>query len=140
MGYGKTIIPFLFYLVLGSHLQVLAVAVRCFVGEQITVYIDDELPPNSAPLKFDCHSKNADIGTHTLTNPGNSTFRWSFCPVADSSFVCNFSWGSKKKTISAFDSNVRTKCTTSSCYWIAKNDGIYFSSVKSSGTKEYDWE
>ncbi|GFP98292.1 hypothetical protein PHJA_001973100 [Phtheirospermum japonicum] len=133
----------LFLLLCASLLQVLALEKRrCIFTYEYAVHVINKLPPNSAPLKLHCASKDDDLGNHTL--PINQDYNWSFCNniIYDTLFFCRLRWESKEKAFDVFESKWRSKCDTLYCYWMAKDDGIYFSKVDDlrSFTKEYDWD
>lgn len=112
----------------------------CFLTKKHSVYVVNNLPPNSAPLKIHCASKNDDIGNHVLY--ANQDFYWDFCEnfFPGTLFFCHFWWGSKEKAFEAYNQG-KYGSTAHQYWWIAKSDGIYFSNQTQlpSLNKIYDW-
>ena len=100
--------------------------IQACVTQQETVYVINNLPPNSAPLKLHCASKDDDLGYHTLST--NQDYHWSFCDdvIPKTLYFCHLWWGSKNQ---AFDAYKQTwvRPGSNQHYWVAKSDGIYFS-------------
>ncbi|KAI3458905.1 hypothetical protein Pfo_015568 [Paulownia fortunei] len=110
----------------------------CFLTLKHDVHIKNYLPPNSAPLKLHCASKNDDLGYHTLYT--NQEFHWSFCEnfFPNTLFFCHLWWGSKDKAFDSFKES--TTKPSSQSYWIAMSDGIYFfDNSYLPVVKKYDW-
>lgn len=100
----------------------------CFLTNKYEVYVVNNLPTNTPPLRLRCQSKNNDLGYHNLTTNGN--FNFHFCEKLDITlFFCHLWWKNKEISFDVFDSKWRGHpCDKNGvCYWAAKEDGIYFS-------------
>ncbi|GER28947.1 plant self-incompatibility protein S1 family [Striga asiatica] len=145
MGDKSIIIPVLFFYICANYLHVLVAQDEpdCYFTDGFSVYVFNKLPPNSAPLKLHCASKDDDLGNHTLST--NQHFQWKFCEnvVWSTLYFCHLWWDSMQKALETFNSLKREECDTGFCLWVAKTDGIYFTNgsiTLSSLTKKFDWD
>lgn len=116
---------------------------HCFITHGYDIFIIDQLPPmfDPSPLVFHCQSGSKDLGNQTLEF--NGEFTWGFCDDVfhKTLYYCHFRWGSKYLFVDVFDKKWRDKCVTRECYWVAKNDGLYFGTFdKNFIFKQYDWK
>ncbi|KAI3458957.1 hypothetical protein Pfo_015620 [Paulownia fortunei] len=114
---------------------------HCTFTQLVTVYVINNLPPNSAPLVVHCASKDDDLGNHTLTR--NQDFQFEFCENFFSTlFYCHLWWEKKHIRFDAFrETWLGAICAKDICYWAAKSDGIYYSNYYPPRglKKKYDW-
>lgn len=117
---------YLFLLIVSSCL--LQTTTSCVFVPKYTVYVANNLPPNTPPLLLHCASKNDDLGNHTLSI--NQEFRFAFCeqPLV-TLFYCRFQWNGKNLPIDVFNASWKdNRCRYNHlCYYGARSDGIYFS-------------
>ncbi|GFP80003.1 hypothetical protein PHJA_000143800 [Phtheirospermum japonicum] len=117
-----------------------SVAKYCWKDLPITVFILNNLPPNSPPLKLRCQSKDDDLGYHTLWP--HQDFHWTFCQniFGKTLFFCHLYWGSKQRACDVF----RTKWVNPprfEFWWSVTSDGIYSNNYNDNRTyyKTYEW-
>ncbi|CAA0841092.1 Plant self-incompatibility protein S1 family [Striga hermonthica] len=119
----------------------LATARHCIVGNPITVYIVSYLPRQSPTLQVHCASKEDDLGNHTLGT--YQQFMFDFCTnYHNTLFYCDMSWGPKQIHFTAFEAKpFRSGCQDFTCYWAAKDDGLYYSDYNPPRglLKKFDW-
>lgn len=118
----------LFFLIVSAFL--FQTTTSCFFVTKYTVFVVNNLPPNSPPLVLHCASKDDDLGYHTVTT--NRQFRFSFCDKPLSTlFFCRFRWNGKDKAFQVFNSSwYQNRCNKNDvCYYAVKSDGFYFSNV-----------
>ncbi|KAL8257503.1 hypothetical protein R6Q59_029544 [Mikania micrantha] len=100
--------------------------------DRFSVYITDYDVRN---LRVHCNSFDDDLGDKDL-GP-NQYFHWSFKQnfLYSTYFSCNFSSMTsnneliKSVVFNVFDFDISVTCRygTKNCYWLAKDDGFYFS-------------
>lgn len=77
----------------------------------------------SSALRVHCKSRDDDIGTHTLSN--GEEFSWRFTPniFRTTLFYCYFFWEEKQKSFAVYDARLSRICKaqTWNCdyYWLA---------------------
>ena len=112
----------------------------CFATTKHHVYILNNLVSNSTSLNIHCASKDDDLGFHTIS--ANQKYEWSFCKnfFSTTLFYCHLWWDSEDKAFDVFHEKFFAWSTHDS-WWVAKNDGIYFSDYPQPFplTKIYDW-
>ncbi|KAK6144762.1 hypothetical protein DH2020_021582 [Rehmannia glutinosa] len=125
------------FILYASHFQVLA----CFLPRSnFSIYVINNLPPNTEPLRLHCASKDNDLGIQTLRI--NQEFEFEFCLVPFITlFFCRFQWGLLDKGFDVFDAK-HIPCTHHKCYWSARTDGIYFlqDNNPNNFVKKIDWD
>ncbi|KAL3620437.1 hypothetical protein CASFOL_035349 [Castilleja foliolosa] len=113
---------------------------ECFKDNIVTVYVQNNLPSNSEPLKLRCQSKNTDFGYHTLWVTQN--FHWKFCQniFGRTLYFCHFYWGSKQRSCDVFR-NKWAEAPDYEVYWSVRSDGIYHCDHNETKfyNKWYDW-
>ncbi|KAL3649708.1 hypothetical protein CASFOL_006111 [Castilleja foliolosa] len=115
---------------------------RVCLTHLFTVYIVNNLPPNSSPLVVHCASKDDDLGNHTVVR--NQDYHFDFCDNfwSTTKFFCHVWWRNKDKAFVVFKEKFgRTSCLKDVCYWAVKDDGIYYSNYNPPRglKKRYDW-
>lgn len=128
----------LFLVVEVSFVQELVGA--CSFTSRHVIYVRNDLPRDSPPLKIHCASKNNDLGNHDLYP--NQNFHWKFCAnfFPSTLYFCHFWWGSKNKSFDVYKEKLRSRSTYKS-WWVAKSDGIYFGNQTQPTPlmKKHDW-
>lgn len=139
MNYKFTKFTFIYFILLIANFQALA----CWLREvyEFDVYVVNDLP-NGSILRVHCASGDDELGYHNLAVHQNLNF--TFCMIPWTTlFFCHLWWGNKNKAFEVFNAKWVPKiwCTHHECYWVAKEDGIYFSgSYQGELKKKYDWE
>ncbi|XVF84706.1 hypothetical protein PTKIN_Ptkin17bG0059500 [Pterospermum kingtungense] len=115
---------------------------RVFFRLRFKVHILNGFADNANPLIIHCHSRNDDLGQHTLWK--GQEFRFKFCLhlLKFTHFVCSFKWGSKSLDQFSVFRNFyegNTCKATGNCFWKASEDGIYFSNNSKNWAKRIGW-
>ncbi|TMW94061.1 hypothetical protein EJD97_010782 [Solanum chilense] len=121
---------FFFLLLITPNLD-LSLAENCFILPSYQVHIINKLPTNTSQLQVHCTSK--DDETRNAYLDIDEDLHWSFCEsfFYNTSFFCNFWWGSMNKSITVFDDPgtcVQSGMYTNyqySCKWEVRQDGFY---------------
>ncbi|KAM0000632.1 putative plant self-incompatibility S1 [Helianthus debilis subsp. tardiflorus] len=117
--------------------------------DRFTVYIADSNVPN---LNVHCHSFDDDLGDKPLlpNQYFHFTFRQDF--MYSTFFSCNFSSIAPDKQITKsvvfnvfdFDISVVCRYPSKNCYWLARDEGFYFSvdnkPFPNGWTKNHTWQ
>ncbi|WCJ24175.1 Plant self-incompatibility protein S1 family [Euphorbia peplus] len=151
--WSGTILTFLFFLTAYNHPIVEAsnkitvakqTKIKIEVCLKFTVHVINALSSNEHPLNIHCQSRDDDLGSHTLYVGGDFHFKFGTKLVGKKSwFTCDMIWGSKHQHVDVFKQNYEGDlcCPTRTCYWKAKNNGIYFNNIDDPtfNLKRYDW-
>ncbi|KAK6265923.1 hypothetical protein QUC31_016760 [Theobroma cacao] len=115
---------------------------KLMVRLRYKVHILNGFADNAKPLIIHCHSRDDDLGEHTLWKDQEFRFKFIVHFVKTTHFVCDFNWGSKSlDNISVFKNDAETSScrATGNCFWKAEEDGIYFSNNDQNWVKRFDW-
>ncbi|XWS22417.1 hypothetical protein CRYUN_Cryun29cG0032100 [Craigia yunnanensis] len=147
MSYNTLIIPFLFMFIFASCISQTPVFAaesvdKVIIRVRYKVHILNGFADNAKPLIIHCHSKDDDLGQHTLWT--NQEFRFKFIVsfVKTTRFICDFNWGSNSAdNITVFENTLETETckSTGNCFWKAAEDGIYFSNNDQNWERRIAW-
>ncbi|EEF44313.1 S-protein homolog 2 [Ricinus communis] len=108
------------------------------------VHVMNGLSNNNHPLLLQCHSRDDDLGNHTLYIGGDFHFGFGIKIFGKHTlFNCGMEWGNKHHNFDVFNQDVHASiCCTHhgrSCFWRAQDDGIYFSTDNEEWAKTFPW-
>ncbi|KAK9755544.1 hypothetical protein RND81_01G033200 [Saponaria officinalis] len=114
-----------------------------FLWDKWTLHVKNGIQNSPNQLYVHCKSKNDDFGEHYLSY--NQEVHWKFGTSIFGKlthFTCDLKWGDKGRSFDAFVDGVETNACdrTSSAYWFACEDGIYFSCKDETGKKRCAWD
>ncbi|KAG4149842.1 hypothetical protein ERO13_D05G357766v2 [Gossypium hirsutum] len=106
------------------------------------IYAVNELSKDQT-LLVHCKSKDDDLGIHNLTV--GSEFTWKFRPrfFGGTLFWCYMAYDNLHASFKAFwdDQALYNVCDWGTCFWIAKDDGIYIRNIPKNRDDYYcNWE
>ncbi|KAK8501776.1 hypothetical protein V6N13_046093 [Hibiscus sabdariffa] len=94
-----------------------------------TVHIVNGFTGTNETLEAHCKSKDDDLGVRHVAV--HNVFNWSFhiAPIfATTKFSCHMWWSGGEKYLDVFrvDGKFLDECGENNCFWMSRNDGIYF--------------
>ncbi|XVF84705.1 hypothetical protein PTKIN_Ptkin17bG0059400 [Pterospermum kingtungense] len=106
------------------------------------VHIINGFADNTNPLILHCHSRDDDLGQHTLWENQEFRFKFIISFIRMTLFYCSFNWRSKSlNNFCVFGNSVQvgTCKQTENCFWKVAEDGIYFSDNNRNWEKKACW-
>lgn len=99
----------------------------CFLVPKKHVYITNNLPSPSPPLRYHCQSDDDDFGFKNLGL--GKVFEIEFCLKPLSTlYYCHFWWKGKDKSFVVFDASpLNNRCKSKICYYSVRENGFYLS-------------
>ncbi|KZV42804.1 hypothetical protein F511_28005 [Dorcoceras hygrometricum] len=137
----STMMKTIFTLFITSNMLLQQTTLACFLASKFHIYVINNLPPYTPPLRVHCQSRNDDLGYHDLVDRGQN-FTWSFCEsfAVNTLYFCHLWWDNKEKSFDAFKSNFHI-FRLDTYLWYATKDGIYSNADYSQKVvKKYDWD
>lgn len=116
------------FLIVSSIYLLQSTNAGCFLSTEYSVYVTNNLPPWTRPLKLHCAAKDDDHGTISLSEGQQFTFK--FCDYGWSTlYFCRFWWNGKDSAFVVYDSSwEEPRCIDNGvCYYDVKEEGFYFS-------------
>lgn len=112
--------------------------------DPVEVHIVNGLPDNTNSLLFRCQSKDDDLGYKTLLVGGDYYWTFHVNYLVSTLFFCHFYWQNKDLSFDVFNAKHHfPDCHRADdvhlCYWLAKEDGFYFSYYKADANST-DWK
>ncbi|KAL1548321.1 hypothetical protein AAHA92_16567 [Salvia divinorum] len=116
-------------------------AVSIGIFQSYQVHTINNLENSTAELIVNCKSADNDLGQHFLDNGDDWSWKFRLNFFRSTLFSCHLQWGQLQKSFTAFDTDtISYQCEeTSTCFWSARIDGIYFSCDNKNYVKTHTW-